>query len=144
MCASRTLRAAVLLAPLAALGACRTTRVEEPAGMQLNQPAQLDPTRAWRVVEEGRTLGVVVQFEMADDPNSSAHHYYSVRNRLEQELGSIDALGRAWRFELHQRDARLVETGTVLQGACAILGLDGSAQLVEEPLDTLRGVTSRR
>jgi hypothetical protein len=144
MSAARSLRAVATLAPLLVLGACRITRVEEPAGMQLNQPAQLDPARAWRVVAEGQTLGVVVQFEMNDDPNSSAHHYYSVRNRLEQELGSIDALGRAWRFELHQRDARLVTTGTVLQGACAILGLAGSAQLVEEPLDALRGVTDRR
>jgi hypothetical protein len=144
MCASRTLRAAVMLAPLAVLGACRTTRVEEPAGMQLAQPAQLEPARAWRVVDQGQTLGIVVQFEMANDPGSTAHHYYSVRNRLEQELGSIDALGRAWRFEVHQRDARLVATGTLLQGACAILGAAGAAQLVEEPLDTLRGGATGR
>ena len=112
--------------------------------MQLAHPAQLEPARAWRVVDGGQTLGVVVQFEMANDPNASGHHYYSVRNKLEQELGSIDALGRAWRFEVHQRDARLVATGTLLQGACAILGLSAAAQLVEEPLDVLRGGSAGR
>lgn len=138
------LRAAALIAPLAAFCACRTTHVEEPAGMQLARPAQLEPARAWRVVERGETLGIVVQFEMANDPSSTAHHYYSVRNRLEQELGSIDALGRAWRFEVHQRDARLVATGTLLQGACAILGAGGAAELVEQPLDALRDGASGR
>ena len=132
-------RLVCVLAPILSMCGCRTTLTDEPAGMWLAQPAQLDLVRAWRVVEQGRTRGIVVQFETADEPSAPTHHYYSVRNALEQELGSIDAQGRAWRFEVHQRDARLVATGTVLDGARAILGLEGASQLVEEPVDLLRG-----
>jgi hypothetical protein len=81
---------------------------------------------------------------MAEDPSAPAHHYYSVRNALEQELGSIDAQGRAWRFEVHQRDAHLVATGTLLDGARAILGLGATAQLVDQPLEMLRGKQQKR
>lgn len=140
----QSLRGIAVLALILALDGCRTTRTDEPAGMQLAKAEQLEPARAWRVLDGGELRGVVVQFEMAEDPTAPAHHYYSVRNVLEQELGSIDAQGRAWRFEVHQRDAHLVTTGTLLDGARAILGLGASAQLVEGPLETLRGKPAKR
>ena len=44
-----------------------------------------------------------------------------MRNPWQQELGTIDAQGRAWRFVPHEREARWVGTGTLAEGARAIL-----------------------
>jgi hypothetical protein len=54
-----------------------------------------------------------------------------VQNVLQQELGRIDGLGRAWRHEPHEREPLWVGTGTVIEGARAILGASPNAVLDE-------------
>lgn len=117
-----------------ALSACRTTANESPAGVAQARPILLEAQRLWRVFEDGVVTGVVVRFAAADAPADPTRHYYSVRNALGQELGSIDGHGRAWRFEPHQSAPRFVGTGTVIEGARAILSAGASAELVEAEL----------
>ncbi len=116
------------------LGACRTTASEAPAGAAQARPIVLEAQRLWRVLEDGRVEGLVVRFAAARDPADPTRHYYSVRNPLGQELGTIDGHGRAWRFEPHQSAPRFVGTGTIVEGARAILGASASAELVEAEL----------
>ena len=117
---------------LALLG-CRTTRTVEPAGAANARAQQLSPSRTWQVLEHGEPRGMVVMFESAAETGLPRSLFYSVQNERRQELGMIDALGRAWRYEVHEREARWLSTGTVLDGARAILGVDATAELVEQP-----------
>ncbi len=112
-------------------GACRTERVDTPAGLALAQPISLATQRAWRVVAGGKACGFVVRFAAAEAPDDASRHFYSVRNELQQELGCIDGLGRAWRYEIHAREPAFVGTGSVAQGVRAILSLDATAELRE-------------
>jgi len=110
-----------------------------PAGFSRAIVSSAEPVRAWKIVAEGRELGAVVQF----DGSGGEGRYYSVRNPWQQELGTIDAQGRAWRFVPHEREARWVATGTLAVGARAILaeaapvGAAAPAELVEVPLEAL-------
>ena len=119
---------------LALAAACRTERSHAPAGLATSRPILLSLERAWRVVDGGDVVGIVVRFAVEREPASVAGHVYSVRNPLEQELGTIDGLGRAWRFEPHASEPRWVATGTVIEGARAILSASTSSELVEVPL----------
>jgi hypothetical protein len=110
---------------------CRTAEHETPAGLAGAAPVLLAPQRTWRLVENGEVVGLVVRFGACDDPSSRNKHFYSVRNPLQQELGAIDGLGRAWRYEPHSREPRWVATGTVAEGARAILVSGPSAELQE-------------
>jgi hypothetical protein len=103
---------------LCALLACESTTDTAPVGFSRAIVSSAQPVRAWKVVSEGRELGAVVQF---DASQGGAGRYYSVRNPWQQELGTIDAMGRAWRFVPHEREARWVATGTLAEGAAAIL-----------------------
>jgi hypothetical protein len=120
-----------LLASVLALVACRTERTIAPAGLAAARPLLLTPQRTWRVVEGGELAGLVVRLAPADDRERASKHLYSVRNPLHQELGVVDGLGRAWRHELHAAEPRWVATGTLLEGARAILGAGASAELLE-------------
>lgn len=113
------------------LVACRVAREESPAGIAQARPIPLSVQRTWRVEQQGVLLGYVVELESAREGDRPVGRCFSVRNELQQELGLIDGLGRAWRFELHQREPRWVATGTVLEGARAILGVETEATLVE-------------
>ena len=42
-------------------------------------------------------------------------------HRARQDLGMIDTLGRAWRYRPHTREAEWLTTGTVVQGALAMV-----------------------
>jgi hypothetical protein len=134
--AARSLLPLVLLA----LVSCESTTDTAPAGFSRAIVSSAEPVRAWRVVAEGRELGAVVQFDASP---GSAGRYYSVRNPWQQELGTIDAQGRAWRFVPHEREARWVATGTLAEGAAAILEAAAvpetaqPAELVEVPLEAL-------
>jgi hypothetical protein len=97
-----------------------------------------EPTRAWSIEDAGQTLGFVVLFAAPGDEADPTRHYFSVRNVLHQELGTVDALGRAWRFVPHQREAAWIGTGTVVEGARAILDAGVTAELVELTVSELR------
>jgi hypothetical protein len=127
--------AALALAALAL--ACAIHRSEAPAGLGLAVPVQLEPLRAWRVVDAAATVGFVVEFRETGAAAGGARHYFSVRNPWQQELGSIDSLGRAWRFEVHAASPRWIGTGTVRDGAREILGASAEAQLEAVPVERL-------
>lgn len=130
------MRLAVLSVSVAALAlaGCRTAVHEQPVGVDQAKPIVLEARRLWRLVDGGQVLGVVVRFETADGAQDPTRHYYSVRNALQQELGTIDGHGRAWRFEPHEREPRFVGTGKLLDGVRQILGVAGRGELVEAPL----------
>lgn len=123
-----------LMLPLALLGGCHTERREERAPMPSAQPVHGDATRAWRVLDGQRAAGFVVRF---DERGPSARSFYSVRNPLQQELGMIDSLGRAWRFRLFAEEPDWVHTGSVLDGARTILELSAAARMEEIALGEL-------
>ena len=127
------------VAALLALGleACETshsTRIVPP-GVAL--VTKTEATRCWLVIEAGERRGWVVQFE---DPQDAEREYFSVRNLHHQELGTLDDLGRAWRFVPHGREAEWIGTGTVLEGARGILDLGSEVELEEVPLSELRAL----
>lgn len=105
---------------------CETSRETTPAGIDLAVARAMQPVRAWRASAGGRALGTVVLYEASVDPDAPTGRYYSVRNGFQQELGTIDAQGRAWRFVPHQREAVWVATGTLAAGVAAILDEDGA------------------
>jgi hypothetical protein len=126
----------VLCAALAA-GCTTTTRSRSFYGDPVPPTVSL-PTRAWRAAPEGLesvTVGWVVQFDPAEGEREG---YWSVRNAWHQELGMVDALGRAWRFEPHIEEARLVGAGTVAEGVGSILESAAGVTLLEVPMDQLR------
>lgn len=129
---------ALALATCAALAACKTQKTEEPAGSSLHQIEKLTAVRAWNVLEAGGRVGSIVLYADPEAPNDASKHYFSVRNTFQQELGSLDGLGRAWKFSPHQREARSIGSGTVLDGARKILGLGPDCELVEVELAALR------
>lgn len=124
------------------LAACTTTHESDPVGLGLNVPVHTEPLQAWRVVAEGTTLGYVVRFGEPAAPERAEHQFFSVRNPWQQELGSIDGLGRAWRFVPHGDEPEWVSTGTVQGGATRILGASQAAVLEEIPLESLGGNAS--
>lgn len=89
--------------------------------------------RAWELVQDGRVVGVVVEFE----ENAGERHFFSVRNPDQQELGMVDEHGRAWRFVPHSDEPEWLGTGTVLEGARRVLQLDPEAAAFEVGLETL-------
>jgi len=134
----RTAGAALALT-LGAL-ACTTTTTEVlPVGLELNRPVHGQALRAWRLVHAEGTLGYAVEFGSIDDVDAAARTVYSVRNPYQQELGTIDGLGRAWRFQPHAEDALWLTTGTLAEGVRAILDAPAEARLEEVPLEVLEG-----
>ena len=130
----------IWIAVLALVAACHTQHEKEPAGTSTAKIERSFPLRAWKVTEASQVIGSVVLFSDPDRPNDPSTQFYSVRNPFQQELGSLDGFGRAYRFIPHQREATLLGTGTVLEGARKILGAGPGCALVEISLDTLRAV----
>jgi hypothetical protein len=134
VCAAGGLSALALLP-----GACTTTSSVDPVGLTINQPVHCEALRAWRFFDERGTHGYAVLFGDPQAGEADPRSFYSVRNAWQQELGTIDGLGRAWRFVPHQREADWVFTGSVLDGVRAILVTAPQAQLEEIPLAALGG-----
>ncbi len=132
----KTLVAVGLLGLVAA--GCVVTHEAKPPGLDGAIATRTAPTRAWKVVADGEALGVVVLYADAGEDGLAARQYYSVRNGWHQELGTVDALGRAYRHVPHEREARWVGTGTLLEGTRAVLGAGPSTKLVEVPIRELR------
>ena len=117
----------VLLVGLALL-ACRTTTIERPRARPEARVETASATRTWRVIDQGALIGHVVFFHAPDRPGGSL---YVVQNAWGQDLGMIDSLGRAWRYQPHQPEALWLTTGTVAEGVRSILD-GGEACTLEE------------
>lgn len=121
----------VVVAALASATACRTTRERAPVDPAAAAPVHSSAVRAWRVVEDGALRGFVIAFrEDAEDPRE----FFAVQNELRQELGLIDAQGRAWRYRPFQADPEHLTSSTLADGARAILGASAAARLEEVSL----------
>jgi hypothetical protein len=120
----------------ALLGACRTQTVRESPHLGPGRAAELQPVassavRAFELRVDGEVRGSLVRYE---EQGQAARSFFTVRNAQGQAVGLIDAAGRAYRYRPHQREAEWLGTGTVLEGARRILGVESGAELVEVAL----------
>ncbi|MFT5288628.1 MAG: uncharacterized membrane protein YraQ (UPF0718 family) [Planctomycetota bacterium] len=96
-----------------------------------------EPTTAWEVVLDGETFGRVIRFDVEGWPGETR---FVVQNPYGQDMGMVDALGRAFRYVPH-RPALWVASGTVPEGTAAILKLTGNLELQEVALtDSIQAV----
>jgi hypothetical protein len=124
----------IAAASLLALAACTTTVETAPPGLDqaVVQSAPLE--RAWLVHDgDGRPAGSLVLYR---EPSGEQRHLYIVRNVHQQDIGLIDAQGRAYRYRPYA-EPDWVATGTVLEGVCRVLGLGDGAELREVSPDEL-------
>ena len=89
---------------------------------------------AWEMRDGGRVLGYVVRMQTGETVPQT---HYSVRNEHQQELGIVDADGRAWRYRPHQREPVWLGTSTVTKGARLILDASEQAEMVTVDLARL-------
>ncbi len=121
---------ALLATLILALGpACRTTAETSPVGLADNAPTAAEAECAWRVVRRGRTVGSVVRYRELSEPH---RHYLAVRNVHHQDVGVIDALGRAWRYRPHDEPEHLGSDSRA-KAVALILDLDAPPVLIEIP-----------
>ena len=121
---------------LGALAGCVTERTYSPIDAGSAQGWRTVPETAWCVRgADGALAGYLVQFGAA---GGSAPCYFSVRNALHQELGTLDSSGRAWRFAPHAREAQFLGSGDARSGAARILGSSGPVELVPASLDEIQ------
>jgi hypothetical protein len=116
----RTIFERSLPVALALLGACATTERRVPIVSDSPAVRTARPARAWEVRRGDEVVGRVVYFEERSDLRGAI---YVVRNPWHQDLGMVDALGRAYRYLPHHLEPAWVGTGTVAQGVARILGL---------------------
>jgi hypothetical protein len=87
---------------------------------------------AWSVIPEDSgsrdSIGWVLRFQ---EEGGSARSFYSVRNLHHQELGLVDSLGRAWKYEPFQSEPSLLGSGSVSEGVGRILTPGSAVTLVE-------------
>ena len=119
----------------ASLG-CVTAVERGPAGVDETQLLQSRAVQGWTIHSVDQLRGSVIRLEPWSDPT---RFYYVVRNVHGQDLGTIDALGRAFRFRPHQTEPEWVGSGTVAQGAERILGLE-SVEIRETSLAALEAL----
>jgi len=115
-------------AGLGLLPACRTTRTLQPAGLGDGVVQRATLMGSWDVHARGQLCGHLQRFETEEEP---PRFFFHVQNLEHQDLGLVDAQGRAWRYRPHAREADWVATGTVAAAVAAILGVDGPVELVE-------------
>ena len=118
---------ALLLVPL--LAACNSTAEQAPVGLEGAVVLPTPAVRAWTARVGLEEVGSVVRYQ---ESIGGRRHLFSVRNVHDQDLGFVDASGRAWRLRPHQEPA-LLGSGTVAEGAARILGL-AEVTLVESSL----------
>lgn len=124
----RSIRAAWTLASLLLAAGCRTTTATTPAGLRDVSATRATRTQSFEVRTRAALAGYVLRYVSEEEPPRT---YFVVQNREHQDLGLVDVLGRAWRYRAHEREPEWIATGTVLQGARAILDLEADAELVE-------------
>ncbi len=113
-----SLRTRTVLAVAALLlGACQTTETRRPIAAT-GEIEVGTPARCWEVVAgASEPAGLLVLFE-GSSPETA---HYMVRNIWHQDLGLIDAYGRAYRYLPHHKSPAWVGTGTVQEGVARIL-----------------------
>jgi hypothetical protein len=97
------------------------------------------PQTSWRVVPASlsieaqgpRSIGWVVRFL---EEGGGRRSFFSVRNLHHQELGLVDTLGRAWKFEPFTNEPNWLGSGSVPDGVSRILSPGSAITLVESPL----------
>jgi hypothetical protein len=118
---------------------CVETTTHHPVGAGEEHTLHRVPlVAAWDVVVDARVVGAVLRFEGEATPGADTELLYVVRNEHGQDLGLIDALGRAWRKRPHAPDESL-GAGTLEAGARRILGAGDTARL--EPRAPVRDDT---
>jgi hypothetical protein len=128
-----SVRLALILTVPVCLGACRTTEVSSPVAAE-GEVRVASPARAWELHDQvGEAHGLVLYFQ-ADGADEDS--LYMVQNLWHQDLGLIDAYGRAYRYLPHHREPAWVGSGTVEQGAGRILGII-ECSLIEVPFPDL-------
>ena len=123
------------LGALVATGAsCRTTTQESSTNSGARTVVRAAPTQAWDVVLDGEHFGRVVRFDVDGRPSETR---FIVQNPYGQDLGLVDAVGRAYRYRPHA-EAVWVGTGTVVEGIANVLDLTGRPTLKEVAFDAPR------
>jgi hypothetical protein len=118
---------------------CVETTTHHPVGAGEEHTLHRVPLVAvWDVVDGGRVVGAVLRFERGSESGAEPELIYVVRNEHGQDLGLVDALGRAWRKRPHAPD-EAVGAGTLEAGARRILAVGDSARL--EPRAPVRDDT---
>jgi len=115
--------------------ACITTHEVQPPGLNDRALAKAVVLSSWLVrVGPGPAVGSVVRLQSAD---GGGRFLYSVRNLYSQDLGLVDALGRAYRYRPHRDQPELLGSGTVSEGVARILDQANGVELVEIPVAEL-------
>ena len=121
-------RAGALALCVATCG-CVETTTHHPVGAGEEHTLHRVPlVAAWDVVDGGRVVGAVLRFERAATPSAELESIFIVRNEHGQDVGLVDALGRAWRKRPHAPDEP-VGAGTLEAGARRILDVGAGARL---------------
>ena len=81
--------------------------------------------QAWNAVSNETVVGIVIHYA-----DAHADSVYVVRNVWQQDIGYVDGLGRAWRFQPHEREPAWVGSGTLAQGVERILCAPTACTLV--------------
>lgn len=128
-----------LLATLASLplAACMTTTTLDPAGLDRAVLSPVPAVRAWVVIDQGDIVGSVVRYA---ERGQDGRFLYIVRNIWDQDLGTVDELGRAWRRVPH-RDDEWIGTGTVADGVRRILESTDVASMSERAIEDVEDAT---
>ena len=130
-----------LLLPIVALTAlgCVSSKDSSPPGLDSAVVQHSKATRAWNLRSQGVAVGSVIRYESVLGPD---RFYFIVRNRHEQDMGLVDALGRAYRNRPFEDEPEWLGSGTVLDGARLILGLGGAVELDETVIGAAFGASS--
>lgn len=108
---------------------CIETTTHHPVGAGEEHTLHRVPlVAAWDVIDDGRVVGAVLRFERDVAPGAESELIYVVRNEHGQDLGLVDALGRAWRKRPHAPD-EAVGAGTLEAGVRRILAVGDGARL---------------
>jgi len=124
----RLLATVVLLVTVLLASACRTTSTYEVSSTPTPDIRVGTRARTWDVRCGDELLGSVALFE---DRRRHEDSVYVVRNAWKQDLGLIDALGRAFRYLPHREEPVWVGSGTIAAGAQRIFGVARECELVE-------------
>ncbi|MEZ6016121.1 MAG: hypothetical protein R3F49_13460 [Planctomycetota bacterium] len=132
---SRALVALGATALCGGAGGCVQTTTHHPVGAGNGTTLHPVPMVAsWDVLEHERTIGSVLRFEATAahaeraPADSDQAFLYIVRNQHGQDIGAVDALGRAWRRRPHAPDEQL-GAGTLEAGVRRILGAGPGARI---------------
>lgn len=133
LAAGEVLLLGLLLGPGTA--GCVQTTTHHPVGALGAGPLRAVPAvAAWDVEERGRRIGSVLRFEGTGGESAPSELLYVVRNVHGQDLGFVDAQGRAWRRRPHAEE-ELLGSGPLEWGVASVLGASSEIALTPRSLD---------